>query len=372
MKNFIPVNQPLFIGNEKKYLNDCIDSGWVSSAGPYVKRFEDEMATVCNRKFGISVSSGTTALEIAIQALGIASGDEVITSDFSIIACSNAIVKNGATPIFVDINPNTFNIDPKLIEEKVTSKTKAILVPHIYGLPAEMDKILDIAKRHNLKVIEDAAQAHGVKYKNSPCGSFGDISIFSFYANKHVSTGEGGMLLTNDEGISKHLKSLRDHCFSTERRFVHHEMGHNYRLTNLQAAVGCAQLECLNTFLDIKKKMGQRYISNLKNIERLQLPIAETDYASNSFWCFPIVLKHKNITLTQIQKELKNKGIGTRPFFWPLHKQPLYKKYNDFNQRDDDFINTNFVADNGLYLPSGLSLKESEIDYVSKVLTDLF
>ena len=243
MNNFIPVNEPLLDGNEKKYLNDCIESGWISSEGPYVNLFEKKFASRIGRKHAISVTSGTAALDAAVQALGIKSGDEVILPSFTIISCVLQIIRVGAVPVLIDSDPITWNMDISQIESKITNRTKAIMVVHIYGLPVEMQPVMNICKNYNLKLIEDSAEAIGQTYMNKPCGSFGDISTFSFYSNKHVTTGEGGMIFTDDDNLANKCRELRNLCFKKEKRFVHDDLGWNLRMTNLQAAVGVAQLE---------------------------------------------------------------------------------------------------------------------------------
>lgn len=243
MSQFIPVNQPLFNGKEKQYLNECIDTGWISSEGPFVKQFEMEFAARVERKHGIAVCNGSMALEAAVAALDIEPGDEVIMPTFTIISCAAAVVRSRAIPVLVDVNPQTWNMEVEQVKAKITSKTAAIMIVHIYGLPVDIEPLLELAKNYKLRVIEDAAEMHGQNYNGRPCGSFGDISIFSFYANKHITTGEGGILTTNDDSLAQRCRSLRNLCFQPQQRFVHEELGWNLRMTNLQAAVGIAQLE---------------------------------------------------------------------------------------------------------------------------------
>jgi perosamine synthetase len=259
MAEFIPVNEPLLDGNEKKYLNECIDTGWISSEGPFVKKFEDQFSSTVDRKYGIAVANGSVALDTAVAALGIGKGDEVIMPTFTIISCAAAIIRAGAKPVLVDCDPLTWNMDVDLIEARITSKTKAIMVVHIYGLPVDMDPVLALAEKSGLMIIEDAAEAHGLFYRSrgqksedrgqwaeggsqraegKPCGSFGDISTFSFYPNKHITTGEGGMIVTDNEELAERCRSLGNLCFQPQKRFVHEELGWNFRFTNLQAAVG--------------------------------------------------------------------------------------------------------------------------------------
>ena len=240
----IPVNTPLLSGNELKYLTECIETGWISSEGPFISEFEKKFSTYVQRKYGIAVSNGSAALDIAVKALHIGKDDEVIMPAFTIISPAQSVVKEGGIPVLVDSDPLTWNMDATQVEAKITAKTKAIIVVHIYGLPVDMDPILALCKKYKLKLIEDAAEMHGQTYKGKMCGSFGDISIFSFYPNKQITTGEGGMIVCDDEAIAERCKKLRNLAFEpNERRFVHHELGWNYRMTNLQAALGLAQLE---------------------------------------------------------------------------------------------------------------------------------
>jgi len=363
MKFTVPVNEPCLFGNEKKYLLKCIKDGFISSTGQFVNDFERKFAKRLNRKFAISVSNGTAALQLAFEALNIKKKEEVILPSFTIISCILPIIRCGAIPILIDSDPITWNMDVKKIEDKITSKTRAIIAPHIYGLPIDMDPLLKIAKKYKLKVIEDAAEALGLKYKNRECGSFGDVSTFSFYANKHITTGEGGMIVTNDKKISERCKSLRNICFNEKRRFVHYELGWNYRFTNLQAAVGLAQLEKLNRFILKKRKIGKIYNKELSNIEAFYTPLDKQDYAKNIYWIYGLVIKrNSNISLSTFMKKLMNEGVETRNFFWPLHQQPILKKMGFFKKIKLPVAE--YIARNGLYLPTGLSLTLSQQKFV--------
>jgi perosamine synthetase len=365
----IPVNEPLLNGNEKKYLNECIDTGWISSEGPFIKKFEEELAEKVNRKYGVAVCNGTAALEIAVEALGIGKDDEVIMPAFTIISCASAIIKVGAKPVLVDSNLQTWNMDVNQIEAKITSKTKAIMVVHIYGLPVEMDVVLEIAKKHNLKIIEDAAEVHGQTYKGKPCGSFGDISVFSFYPNKLITTGEGGMVLTNDEKLAERCKSLRNLCFMPTKRFVHEELGWNMRMTNIQAALGVAQLERWDEFITIKRKMGTLYTSLLKDEKNISLPVEKTNYAENIYWVFGIISEKENVTAEIVMKKLAEKEIATRPFFYPMHLQPIFKKMNLFI--GETYPNAEKMYTHGFYLPSGMALTANQTQEVAKTLKEI-
>ena len=288
---FIPVNSPDLSGSERKYLLECIDSGWISSEGPFVKKFEDAYARYVGRTYAVAVSNGTAAIDIAISSLNIKEGDEVIVPAFTIISCINQILRVGAIPIFVDADQKTWTMNVDQIEKLITAKTKAIMVVHTYGLPVDMNPIFGLAERYGLFIVEDAAEAHGLKYRNKLCGSFGTISTMSFYANKHLTTGEGGMITTDSEQIAERCRSLRNLCFQSEARFIHEEIGWNYRMTSMQAALGLAQLERTSEILEIKKLMGHSYNKAFQNLETFQLPAQITDYAENHYWVYGLVSK---------------------------------------------------------------------------------
>lgn len=365
----IPVNEPILNGNEKKYLIECIDTGWISSEGPFIKKFEEQFSAKINKKHGVAVCNGTAALEIAVEALGIKTGDEVIMPTFTIISCASAIIKSGAIPVLVDSDLNTWNMDVNQIESKITSKTKAIMVVHIYGLTVDMDPIVELAKKHHLKIIEDAAEAHGQTYKGKPCGSFGDVSVFSFYPNKLITTGEGGMILTNDNSIAEKLRSLRNLCFTAHKRFVHEELGWNMRMTNVQAAIGVAQLERWNESIARKREIGKLYTELLKDVKGIQLPIEKTDHSDNIYWVYGILLTGKSKTAEQVMKLLAEKGIGTRPFFYPMHLQPILNKMGLY--KSETYPNAEMMYNYGFYLPSGLALKNEQIHEVATALREI-
>ena len=365
MSNFIPVNEPLLDGNEKKYLAECIDSGWISSEGPFIKQFEENFAQKVNRKYAVAVANGTLAIDAAIAALDIKAGDEVILPTFTIISCILQIVRIGAVPVLVDCDPYTFNMNINQIESKITKKTKAIMVVHIYGLPVDVSPILALAKKYNLRIIEDAAEMHGQTYNGKPCGSFGDVSTFSFYPNKHITTGEGGMIVTDDQAIAERCKSLRNLCFQPQKRFYHEELGWNMRMTNLQAAVGVAQLERLDEFVIKKRAMGTLYTKLLSELsDWIQLPTVSTEYAHNIYWVYTIVLKD-NIShnAESIMQKLATLGIGTRPFFYPMHLQPVLKDHGLFINEHHPVAEK--IAERGFYIPSGLALTEENIKQVA-------
>jgi perosamine synthetase len=289
---------------------------------------------------------------------------------FTIISCAAPVVRAGAKPVLVDSDPRTWNMDVTQIEKKITRKTKAIMIVHIYGLPTDIDPILKLARKHGLKVIEDAAEMHGQTYKGKPCGSFGDISIFSFYPNKHITTGEGGMVLTNDKRLAEKSREYRNLCFQTNRRFVHKELGWNFRMTNLQAALGLAQLERLDEFIKRKRVMGKLYTELLQEIDLIELPLGRTDYSENIYWVFGIVLSNKvNFEADEAMRRLGKLGIGTRPFFWPMHEQPVFLKMGLF--RGEQYPVAEKLARRGFYLPSGLALTTRQIRYVVRSLKSI-
>ena len=365
----IPVNEPLLNGNEKKYLCECIDTGWISSEGPFINKFEDGLAKQTNRSYGVAVASGTAALEIAVKALGIKEGDEVIMPTFTIISCASAVAKVGAKPILVDCDPKTWNMDVDQIEERITEETKAVMVVHIYGLPVDMDPLIRIAKKYNLKIIEDVAEVIGLEYKGEKCGRFGDISCFSFYPNKHITTGEGGMILTDDETLAKKCRFYRNICFEPSRRFVHHELGWNYRMTNLQAALGVAQLEKLNNSVRKKRYIGKKYNELLSGVPpNIQLPLPKTEYAENIYWVYGIVLNDQ--PADEIMLELAKRKIGTRPFFWCMHEQPVFQKMGWY--KGESYPVSEKIARNGFYIPSGIAITDKQIVAVAKALNELF
>lgn len=360
----IPVNEPLLDGNEKKYLLECIDTGWISSEGPFVERFEQAFARRVGRRHAVAAANGTAALDIAVEALAIGPGDEVILPTFTIISCIHQIVRAGATPVLVDSDPLSWNMDVEQVAAKITPRTKAIMAVHIYGLPVDMDPLLALADRHGLKLIEDASQMLGQTYKDKPCGSFGDISTFSFYPNKHITTGEGGMMATDDEELAERARSLRNLCFQPGKRFVHEHLGWNYRMTNLQAALGLAQLERLDEFVARKRFVGRRYRELLKDVPGLQLPLTETEFAENIYWVFGLVLDRTlAIDAASAMKRLSLNGVATRPFFWPMHRQPVLLNKGWFEQ--ENYPVAENLAEQGFYLPSGLALSEGQMEQVA-------
>lgn len=368
--DFIPVNTPLLDGNEKKYLNECIDTGWISSEGPFVKQLETGIADYVGRKYGIAVCNGSVALELAIEALHLTKGDEVIMPAFTIISCAAALVRKGVIPVLIDSDPNTWNMDVTQIEEKITDKTKAIMVVHLYGLPVDMDAVLDIAKSHSLYIIEDAAEAHGLSYKGKKCGSFGTVSVMSFYPNKHITTGEGGMVLVDDDELRERCRLFRNLCHSKEKRFYHEELGYNFRMSNIQAAIGVAQLEKIEEHLKLKREMGTSYQEKLCGVEGIQLPVAKTVYAENLYWVFGIVLdNHISMNAEEMIARLSERNIGCRPFFYPMHMQPVFKKMGLF--KNERYPVAERLGERGFYVPSGLTVSEEQRQYVAEQIKEI-
>jgi perosamine synthetase len=368
----IPVNQPLLDGNEKRYLVECIESGWISSEGPFVKSFEEKFATRLGRKHAIAVTNGTAALDAAIEALGVGLGDEVIMPSFTIISCVMQIIRNGAKPILIDSDPLTWNMDVQEIEKKITLRTKVIMAVHIYGLPVDMTPLLALASKYNLKVLEDAAEMIGQSYNGKACGSFGDISTFSFYSNKHITTGEGGMIVTDNDDLAEQCRSLRNLCFKPESRFVHDRLGWNLRMTSMQAALGLAQLERLDEFIARKRRMGELYQELLGDLHGVQLPLISTNYAFNIYWVFGLILDEAiNISAADAMKRLTQAGVGCRPFFYPMHKQPVLLNMGVINEFDRCPV-AEHLYKQGFYIPSGMALTEEQIYIVARAVRQIF
>ena len=369
---FIPVNVPKIFKDEKIYVKKCLDTGWISSEGSYVKNFEKNFSKYNNRLYGVAVSSGTAALDVAIKSLKLKKGDEVIIPSFSIISTALCVIKLGLKPILVDSNKDTWNMDSNEILKKINKKTKAIIITHIYGFPVDMKKILQIAKIKKIKIIEDAAEMIGQSYYGKKCGSFGDISTFSFYANKHITTGEGGMILTNSKELYIKCKSLRNLCFGEGiNRFDHDDIGWNYRMTNLQAAVGCGQLKNINWIIKRKREIGNKYLSILNHSTKIMLQPNKLKYAKNIFWVFGVMLK-KNIGISrdEVVKKLLQSNIQTRNFFLPMHNQSIFKKMKIFNKKEK-FRYAENLSKYGFYLPSGLGITNKQITYVAKKLIEI-
>jgi perosamine synthetase len=366
----IPVNRPLLDGNEKKYLAECIETGWISSEGPFVKKLEAGFAKLMGCAHGVAVCNGSVAIEVALAALRIGAGDEIILPSFTIISCASAIVRVGAIPIVADCQSDTWNLDPKLLAAKITGRTKAIMVVHIYGLPVDMDPVIELARRHGLFIIEDAAEQHGQTYKGRAVGSLGDIATVSFYPNKQITTGEGGMVLTNDKALADRCRDLRNLCFDKERRFIHEELGWNFRMSNVQAAIGVAQLERIDQTVAKKRQIGHWYQQRLRGHPRLQIPPERTEYAENIYWVFGVVLDDAlSFDAAEAMARLKSKGVDSRHFFWPIHEQPVFQNRGWFKNERCPIAER--IARRGLYLPSGVGLTEEEADISARALLEI-
>lgn len=367
LKNkLIPVNKPIVTSKDINLVKKCLASNWISGESPIVKKFEKEFSSLHKKKYGIAVSNGTAALEIAIKSLNLKKNSEIIIPNFSIISTAISVIKNNLKPVLVDVDLENWNMSIEQILKKINKKTKALLITHIYGYPVHMEKILKIAKQKKIIVIEDAAEMIGQEYKNRLCGSFGDISTFSFYANKHITTGEGGMILTNNENYYKKSNSLRNLCFGLgNNRFNHDDIGWNYRMSSMQAALGLSQLKRLSSIVKKKREIGKLYFSLLKDNKFIQIQKPSNSYSKNIYWVFGVVVKsHKKYNRNYVVKELLKKKIQTRNFFFPMNRQKIFKKLKIFAK--NKFPNSDYLSSNGFYLPSGLSLSNNEIKYICK------
>jgi len=371
--DIIPVNEPLIGSQETKNVLECLQTGWISSEGHFIREFEEKWAAYCGMKYGVAVSNGTVALEIAVACLNLKAGDEVILPSFTIISCAQAVTNNHGVPILVDCDPETWCMDVSQVEVKITSRTRAIMPVHIYGHPVDMDPLRQLAQKYNLVLIEDAAEAHGGEYRGQKCGGLGDLGCFSFYANKIITTGEGGMVLTNDESQAEHLRALRNLCFRKERRFYHTELGDNFRLTNVQAAIGVAQIERIEESIQKKRWMAGAYAEQLSGVKGLTLPV-ERPWAKNVYWMYGIVLDPAlGVDAAKLANLLSEQGVMTRPFFLGMHEQPVFHAMGLFN--GEHYPVTEHIARQGLYLPSGLTLTQEQVrrvgDAVKTVLARL-
>ncbi|HEY7862527.1 MAG TPA: DegT/DnrJ/EryC1/StrS family aminotransferase [Thermoanaerobaculia bacterium] len=363
-EGLIPVWEPVLDGREEDYVRDALRSNWVSSLGPYILKFEESFAEYCGARYGVACSSGTAALHIAMVALGIGPGDEVLIPDFTLIVSANTVILSGAKPVLVDVDPKTWCLDPGRLEERITSRTRAVMPVHMYGHPCDMPAIREIARRRNLFVVEDAAEAHGAEIAGRRVGTFGDAGCFSFYGNKILTTGEGGMVVTDDARLAERLRLLRNQAFE-ERRFVHHVMGFNYRLTNVQAAIGLAQVERIDEKLARKKEIAAWYRELLPGAD-VQLP-AELPGVRNVHWMFGVMLGDSYTHgRDEVMRRMRELGVETRAFFCPMHLQPVFvegadRRYPDIAGR---FPVSEDLWNRGLYLPSGLGLTRAQAEEV--------
>jgi perosamine synthetase len=361
-KKFIPVSIPHISKEDIKSVNDVLKKGWISSDGPEVRTFERKFSKKIKRKYSIAVSNGTAALEITIRSLNLKKNDEVIIPNFTIISNALAVIKQNAKPVLIDCDMKTWNIKLSDLEKKITKKTKAIIITHIYSYSNDMDKIIKICKKNKILLIEDAAEVIGLKYKNKYCGSFGDISTFSFYANKQITTGEGGMISTNNLKFYKKCKTLRNLCFGNKQRFNHEDIGWNYRITNMQAALGINQLKRLDSVVKKKMYIGNYYYKKLSQNKNIYMTPPKISYSNNIYWVVGIVIKNKKVLASSIIKKLVTSGIGARPFFWPMHEQKIFKKMKIFKKKE--YPNSSYLGRYGFYIPSYLQISNGEMNYV--------
>ena len=360
-EKFIPVSEPLLAGNELAYVTDCIRSGWVSSLGKYILEFEHQFAQFCGVKQGIAVSNGTTALHLALVTLGIGPGDEVIVPTLTFIATANAVHYTGAKPVFADSEPQTWNMDAEDVARCITPRTKAIIPVHVYGHPVNMGPILDLAAQHNLFVIEDAAEAHGARYQNKRVGSLGKMGVFSFYGNKIITTGEGGMITTDDDVLAERARFLRDHAMSPNKRYWHTEIGFNYRMTNIQAAMGVAQMEKIEEYVERKRKIASSYNQALQGIPGISLP-PEAAWATSVYWMYSILVDAPyQLSRDELMKALRTHNIDSRPFFYPIHTQPPYHTLDSLPVAER-------LSRLGINLPSAVTITEADIARIAAVI----
>ena len=356
----IPVAAPALVGNEKAYVMDCLETTWISSNGQYIERFERSFAEFCRVKYALSCSNGTVALHLALLALGVKPGDEVILPTLTYVATANAVVYCGAKPIFVDSEPETWTLNPSLLEELITPHTKGFIVVHLYGHPVDMDPVLAVARKHGLFVVEDAAEAHGAEYKGRRVGSLSDIAAFSFYGNKIITTGEGGMVVTNDDGLADRVRQLKGQGMDLNRRYWFPMVGYNYRMTNIEAAIGLAQLEKVDWHIHRRRQNALRYAERLKGVPGITLQ-PEMPWALNVYWMNSIMLD-ENWPLSRdgTMQHLKKNGIETRPFFYPMHILPMYEKL----AQHPYFPVADRLSQQGINLPSSATLTKDEVDYI--------
>ena len=374
----MPINEPLLDGRELEYVTECIRDGWISSAGRFVDAFEREWAAYCGRKHGVAVSNGSAALQAALAVLDLEEGDEVVLPTFTIVSCVTAVLAAGATPVLVDSDPRTWCMDAGQVEEKLTGRTRAIMPVHIYGHPVDLDPLLGLAAERDIVIVEDAAEAHGAEYltgrdTGSPewkrCGGFGELSSFSFYANKIVTTGEGGMVLTDSDELAERLRLYRNLGFRPERRFLHDTIGFNLRLTNVQAAIGVAQIERAEQTVERKREVGRAYTERLRDLPGLELQ-AEEPWARSVFWMFGVVLAEETgLDAPGLASLLAERGVESRPFFLGMHEQPVFLARGLFS--GESYPTAERLARQGLYLPSGTALTDGQVERVCDALAEV-
>jgi perosamine synthetase len=360
----IPVAEPLLGEKELEYVTDCVRSGWVSSLGEYVRRFEREFAAYCGVRYGVATHNGTVALHLALAALGIGPGDEVILPTLTFVATANAVAYTGATPVFVDSEPHTWNIDPQAVACAITPDTRAIIAVHLYGHPADMDPLRTQATQHGLTLIEDAAEAHGARYKGRRVGSLSDLAVFSFYGNKIITTGEGGMVLTDDTALAEHCFFLGNQAKQKQNPYWHSEIGYNYRMTNMQAALGVAQLERVDELIAIRVRNAAHYQRRLSALPGLSLPPC-VEWAENVYWMYTVLVEDDyGLDRDTLMARLRQRGIETRPAFYPIHTLPMYDRGQRFPVAEE-------LGRKGINLPSGATLTPEQVDIVCDALTEI-
>lgn len=367
----IPVNSPIITNQDALEVYKTVKSGWVSSLGNKIIDFEKKFSKLTNRKFAATVANGTAALEIAIKTLNLKPNSEVIIPTFNIISAALAVVKNNLKPILIDSDLNTWNMCLKDFKKKITKKTRAVIVTHTYGFPCNINQIIKICKKNKITIIEDAAEMIGQTYKGKPCGSFGEISIFSFYANKHITTGEGGIILTNNKKLHEKACSLRNLAFGKKNRFNHDDIAWNYRFTNMQAALGLSQLKRLSKIVKTKRRIGHQYYNLLKSNKFISIQPPTLNNESNIYWIFGILIKkNSKFKKETVIKKLLNKGIQCRDFFWPMHKQKIFKNLKQFKNKK--FPIADLLSKNGFYIPTGMSITKKEIKYIATSINKIF
>ena len=370
MYKIIPVSKPTITTADARSVYKVVKEGWVSSSGEEIISFEKKFAKLLGRKFAATVSNGTAALEIALKILNLKPNSEIIIPTFNIISAALAVVKNNLQPVLVDSCLASWNMCLKDFEKKITKKTKAIIVTHTYGFPCDMDKIINICKKNKIIIIEDAAEMVGQTYKGRPCGSFGDISIISLYANKHITTGEGGMILTNKRKIHEKACSLRNLSFGTKNRFNHDDIGWNYRFTNMQAALGLSQLKRIKNIIKTKKKIGNYYYNQFKNNKKILVQVPIQNKEKNIYWIFGILIKDNKFKKQDVIKKLLKMRIQCRDFFWPMHKQKIFIKHKIFKK--GKFPVADFLSKNGFYIPSGIDITKRQMKHVAESINGVF
>ena len=349
---------PSLEGNELKYLTECIQDGWISSAGSFIPRFEHQFSDFCGTTQGVAVANGTAALHLALQTLGIGPGMEVVVPALTFVSTANVVVYTGATPVFADVDPTTWTLDPTALSHAITERTRAVIPVHLYGHPCEMTPILQIAADHDLVVIEDAAEAHGARYRGKPVGGFGRVACFSFYGNKIITTGEGGMCVTNDEQLAETMCLYRDHGMTPGKRYWHDVVGFNYRMTNLQAAIGVAQLERVETILARKQRINEIYTQRLKDIDGVFFP-PPISWAAPVCWIFTLLIDPDRFGMDRdtLIDRLKENNIDSRPIFYPIPSLPLYQDHHQYPVAES-------IAQQGVSLPSSCVLSDEMIEYI--------